>query len=929
MSATNLQSTNLVSTNGIFTDLSGTRIWSRDLSATNLDVSGNIRIQSSNIRYGIQAGNINQGLNAIAIGSLAGRTNQSANSIIINATGTDLVGSSSGLYIAPIRNIVGMTQALYYNTTTSEIVYADISGGGGGGTNFWTLSSSGNDIFNNTNSNNGNVGIGTGLITSVPYKLDVSGSARMRNIIDTLNSDGSNNSVLIGTTNGIRWTRDLSLNNLVSTNGIFTDLSGTRIWSRDLSATNIQASRGIFTDLSGTRIWSRDLSASNLASINGIFTDLSGTRIWSRDLSASNLASTNGIFTDLSGTRIWSRDLSATNLQSTNLASTNGIFTDLSGTRIWTRDLSSTNIQSITILANTIDASINILQNNDNSIIYPLFARNAGNQRILIDTSAGIVFNPFTNFIGIGLIDPSYNVDISGETRIQTDNVRFGRRAGNTFQGSYAIAIGFEAGLSGERSGAISIGYQAGQTNQGTNSIAIGIQAGISNEQSGAIAIGFQAGQYDQSSNSIAIGVLSGNLQQRGNSIAIGSSAGRNTQGSGSVAIGFVAGQFAQGSSGIAIGNSAGMDTQGTNAIAIGVSAGHTNQGQVGIGIGVQAGGFNQSSGAIAIGFTAGRGLQGNNSIAIGVEAGLSGEQSGAIAIGFQSGNSNQGRNSIAIGSLAGRINQTANSIIINATGVDLSSMDVSGLFIAPIRRVNGITQSLFYNTSTSEIVYADGGSSQWTNSGSDIYNSNAGNVGIGTNGPAAYRLDISGNARVSNRSYVGNSIHIGNTSNILLFQDTSTNIDTLVTSSISSVIDIFHTAFPYGDTSNVIIDISYANWGSNNVSTILDIMTGSRSLNTSLGAGIVSGRLYAMNTSAGATFNNFNEIGLTTKDISFTYVSPGNYGLRLSFRPTNRADIVTGAIRVVNITGTTPIQAIYSRLFNSSGVSTNPGGPT
>ena len=207
-----------------------------------LDVSGETRIQTTNVRIGRNAGAVNQGLNSIAIGTLAGRTNQSNNSIIINATGTDLAGSSSGLYIAPIRNTsAGNTQTLYYNLTTKEITYGDISGGsgGGGGTNYWTLSSSGNDIFNNTNSNNGNVGIGTGSVTSVPYKLDVSGSARMINIIDTLNSDGSNNSVLIGTTNGIRWTRDLSLNNLVSTNGIFTDLSGTRIWSRDLSATNI------------------------------------------------------------------------------------------------------------------------------------------------------------------------------------------------------------------------------------------------------------------------------------------------------------------------------------------------------------------------------------------------------------------------------------------------------------------------------------------------------------------------------------------------------------------------------------------------------------------------------------------------------------------------------------------------------------------
>jgi hypothetical protein len=147
-----------------------------------------------------------------------------------------------------------------------------------------------------------------------------------------------------------------------------------------------------------------------------------------------------------------------------------------------------------------------------------------------------------------------------------------------------------------------------------------------------------------------------------------------------------------------------------------------------------------------------------------------------------------------------------------------------------------------------------------------------------------------------------------------------------MISSASSSVIDIFHNAYPYGDVSNVIVDISFANWGSNNVSAILDIMTGSRSYNTSLGTGIVSGRIYAMNTAGGSTFDSFNEIGLTTKDISFTVVSPGDYGLRLSFKPTYITDVVSGAIRVINMTGTSPITAVYGRLFDSTGTSPSVG---
>jgi hypothetical protein len=49
--------------------------------------------------------------------------------------------------------------------------------------------------------------------------------------------------------------------------------------------------------------------------------------------------------------------------------------------------------------------------------------------------------------------------------------------------------------------------------------------------------------------------------------------------------------------------------------------------------------------------------------------------------------------------------------------------------------------------------------------------------------------------------------------------------------------------------------------------------------------------------------------------------VSPGDYGLRLSFKPTYIADVVTGSVRVVNLTGVSAITAVYSRIFNSDGI--------
>lgn len=83
------------------------------------------------IAIGNGAGVSNQGNFAIAIGAGAGATNQPANSIIINANSSiDLNAAVSGLFINPVRADSYTTKAVYYNTTTKELTYADPVGGG-------------------------------------------------------------------------------------------------------------------------------------------------------------------------------------------------------------------------------------------------------------------------------------------------------------------------------------------------------------------------------------------------------------------------------------------------------------------------------------------------------------------------------------------------------------------------------------------------------------------------------------------------------------------------------------------------------------------------------------------------------------------------------------------------------------------------------
>jgi hypothetical protein len=73
------------------------------------------------VALGFAAGQNGQGAYSVAVGSYAGNV-QAANSIALNATGTSLNPSTTGFYVAPIRN-ASSASSLYYNTATKEITY--------------------------------------------------------------------------------------------------------------------------------------------------------------------------------------------------------------------------------------------------------------------------------------------------------------------------------------------------------------------------------------------------------------------------------------------------------------------------------------------------------------------------------------------------------------------------------------------------------------------------------------------------------------------------------------------------------------------------------------------------------------------------------------------------------------------------------------
>jgi len=90
-----------------------------------------------------------QGENAIAIGARAAYTFAEDNSITLNATGENLDPTGAGLFVKPVREDVENTaKAVYYNTTTGEMTYADPTGGTASDQNVWIATFESNDTNN-------------------------------------------------------------------------------------------------------------------------------------------------------------------------------------------------------------------------------------------------------------------------------------------------------------------------------------------------------------------------------------------------------------------------------------------------------------------------------------------------------------------------------------------------------------------------------------------------------------------------------------------------------------------------------------------------------------------------------------------------------------------------------------------------------------
>ena len=304
---------------------------------------------------------------------------------------------------------------------------------------------------------------------------------------------------------------------------------------------------------------------------------------------------------------------------------------------------------------------------NNNSIVFGDYSK-GGSEEITM------------GYYGLGdnhKTDTGYNIALGWEVRrypssnnkTTTRSVNIGWRSGEYSEGAQNVCVGDGTGGGQNRvNGANNTYYLSGYcTAIGANSMSVPKSGGTF----GASACGYYSGQARAGMYSACLGYM----------------AGAHDVGAYSIAIGVETCYASNYSNTVAIGYRAGRTYQKTHCVAIGRDAGYIGQG----------GTTNGGEGAVAIGTNAGKHDQGYKATAIGFWAG-----------GNWNNNGGSGDFSVAIGADAGGSGGAPyKTIIINATGGDLSPSTQEAFFVKPIRSEPN-DNKLLYNKITGEITYQE-----------------------------------------------------------------------------------------------------------------------------------------------------------------------------------------------------------------------------
>ena len=344
------------------------------------------------------------------------------------------------------------------------------------------------------------------------------------------------------------------------------------------------------------------------------------------------------------------------------------------------------------------------------------------------------------NSIAIGrdaVTNDDESVAIGHQAYVGANSIAIG--AGNliALPGANSVTVGHQAG-SGSSSrfsaNVVSVGYNAGYTGQKTGAVALGFAAGRSTQGNSAVAIGANAGYTSQANNSIIINATGANLDQTtANTFTVkpvrqvaatGNLLFYNNT-SGEVSYDVVGNLTVTNATHATTANTAnavaGANVSGTvaNANYAAYAGNVTIAAQANItSLGILTD-LDLSNAKIHLGPNTGN-VQGNSAIAIGSNAGNN-QGDFSVAIGYYSGNT-QGANSIALGYSAGRLSNAYSIAIGNETGIR------QGIGAVTIGNGGGTDQG---NYSTS-IGYAAGASAhQYAVSVGSTAGSGAGNYAI------------------------------------------------------------------------------------------------------------------------------------------------------------------------------------------------------
>ena len=193
----------------------------------------------------------------------------------------------------------------------------------------------------------------------------------------------------------------------------------------------------------------------------------------------------------------------------------------------------STNLPEWADLENLSAANVNIESDTDNILQYLLYTSpnsvSTGTTNTLKVSSSGLVYNPSTNKLGVGVADPKATISLDGIIAFSDTNVRIG-----------GTTTGQNLASDGENN--VFVGLDAGnQTTNGDYNTFYGNKAGYTNQGgSKNVYIGYDAGHGGQGDSNVIIGYgVSAPLPLGSRQLVIGSDTGNWINGDINYNVGF------------------------------------------------------------------------------------------------------------------------------------------------------------------------------------------------------------------------------------------------------------------------------------------------------------------------------------------------------------------------------------------------------